>query len=239
MTDYCELIGPRASQRARFSTCLTVGRHPTNDLRLQEPAVSSFHAVIEWVEDGWYVRDLGSRNGTSLNGRRLQGRASLSRGDVLRFARGPAWRVERLAAKQGDRMDDHGRTSGLQRSLPEDLRLELRREGPGEGSVCVSWGEQAHEFRGKNAYLLLDSLARTAGTWVTDGELRSLLWGRRGERMSRSALHQLIYNTRRVFEGWGLDGGIIEKEQGATRLNLADEQVERSGEDEPKSPFEE
>ena len=71
--------------------------------------------------------------------------------------------------------------------------------------------------------------------WVTDAELRSVLWGKRGERMSRSALHQLIYNTRRIFEGWGLDGCIIEKEQGATRLCLEPECVSFSGEREAGS----
>jgi hypothetical protein len=56
-----------------------------------------------------------------------------------------------------------------------------------------------------------------------------VLWGKRGERMSRGALHQLIYNTRRIFEGWGLDGAVIEKDQGATRLMLDPERVSLSG----------
>ena len=226
MSDYSELMGPRREQRARFGACLKVGRHPSNDLRLQEPAVSSFHAVIEWVNDGWYLRDLGSRNGTSLNARRLQQRMALQLGDVLRFARGPAWTVERLAAAPASAVvAEHARTSGFERSLPEDLRLELHAQGPGEGTVSVTWAQHAHQQRAGNGFLLLEALARPPGQWVTDGELRSLLWGKRGERMSRNALHTLIYNTRRIFEAWGLDGCIIEKEQGATRLCLDPGQV--------------
>jgi len=193
--------------------------------------VSSFHAAIEWIEDGWFVRDLGSRNGTSLNGRRLQGRSALQLGDVLRFARGSAWRVEHLTAQvRRSVIANHCRTSGLQRALPDDLHLDLRSDGPGEGTVRVSWGETNQEFHGGNAYLLLDSLARKPGIWVPDAELRSLLWGRRGERMSRGALHTLIYNTRRIFEAWGLDGSVIEKDQGATRLNLGSDRVGRQDE---------
>ncbi len=230
MQEHSELVGPRPGQRIRFGVCLKVGRHPSNDLRLPEPAVSSFHAVIEWLSEGWHVRDLGSRNGTTLNGRRLQGRTGLQRGDVLRFARGPGWRVQQLAESPvEDALGEHARTSGLQRSLPDDLRLELCAEGPGEGIVVARWGDNRAEQRAGNGFLLLDCLAQDPGQWVSDAELRSVLWGKRGERMSRGALHQLIYNTRRIFEGWGLDGAVIEKDQGATRLMLDPERVSLSG----------
>jgi hypothetical protein len=230
LSDYSELLGPHPGLRVRFGACLKVGRHPSNDLRLQEPSVSSFHAVIEWVNDSWSVRDLGSRNGTSLNGRRLVQRSGLQRGDVLRFARGPAWRVEHLAeAPPCHGVTEHARTSGLQRSLPGDLQLELHNDGPGEGIIAMSWAGQRFDQRAANSFLLLEFLARHPGRWVTDAELRSVLWGKRGKRMSRNALHQLIYNTRRVFEAWGLDGCLIEKEQGATRLCLDPEQVSLGG----------
>jgi hypothetical protein len=234
VSDHSELVGPRPGQRVRFGACLKVGRHPGNDLRLQEQAVSSFHAVIEWLADGWHVRDLGSRNGTTLNGRSIKGRVALQLGDVVRFARGSAWRVQVLADSPVEpAMAEHARTSGLQRSLPDDLQLELCAEGPGEGTVSARWGQNRAEQRAGNGFLLLDCLAQEAGQWVTDAELRSVLWGKRGERMSRGALHQLIYNTRRIFEGWGLDGGIIEKDQGATRLQLDPERVVCSGTREP------
>lgn len=230
LTDHSELVGPRPGQRVRFGACLKVGRHPSNDLRLKEPAVSSFHAVIEWLGDGWHIRDLGSRNGTTLNGRSIKGRVGLQPGDVLRFARGPAWRLQALAESPVESaVAGHARTSGLQRALPEDLELELWAEGPGEGAVIARWGQHRFEQRAGNGFLLLDCLAQDPGQWVTDAELRSVLWGKRGERMSRGALHQLIYNTRRIFEGWGLDGGIIEKDQGATRLQLDPDRVSCSG----------
>lgn len=45
----------------------TVGRNPTNDVRLTEASVSSFHCEIEVDGDHVIVRDLGATNGTRLN----------------------------------------------------------------------------------------------------------------------------------------------------------------------------
>ena len=48
---------------------LTIGRAPTNSIRLEDETVSSLHAEIERVGPGKYVlRDLGSKNGTFLDG---------------------------------------------------------------------------------------------------------------------------------------------------------------------------
>ncbi len=50
----------------------TVGRHPTNDLRLLDREVSKEHACIELVNHSFLIRDLGSSNGTFVNGRRVK-----------------------------------------------------------------------------------------------------------------------------------------------------------------------
>jgi hypothetical protein len=67
--------------RARF----LLGRSPACDLRVDEPRVSSEHARLRWVRGGWEVRDLGSKNGTFVGGRRLAGgeRAGLVAGDTI------------------------------------------------------------------------------------------------------------------------------------------------------------
>jgi len=80
------LVGPRDAQELLPCRCL-VGRSPAADLRLESRGASSEHAVIRWQNGKWTVRDLASRNGTSLDGVPLAPRIShaLSVGQVLVF----------------------------------------------------------------------------------------------------------------------------------------------------------
>lgn len=66
-----------------------VGRSMGSDLVLDAGYVSSRHAAIRWGESGWELRDLGSHNGTFLNGKLVRpGDARrLEQGDRLAFGR--------------------------------------------------------------------------------------------------------------------------------------------------------
>jgi FHA domain-containing protein len=67
--------------------CL-IGRSGLANLRLKAPRVSAEHCMVFWENRAWYVRELGSRNGTSINGQPLtpgQPRP-LQIGDSLRLA---------------------------------------------------------------------------------------------------------------------------------------------------------
>jgi pSer/pThr/pTyr-binding forkhead associated (FHA) protein len=67
---------------------LTVGRSGDNDVALaSDNEVSRFHALLERVGSGWFVRDLGSKNGTFVNGERLAGERPLRTGDEVRIGR--------------------------------------------------------------------------------------------------------------------------------------------------------
>jgi len=50
----------------------TLGRHPNNAMRLLDREVSKEHAVIQKVAGSYVLRDLGSSNGTFVNGRRIR-----------------------------------------------------------------------------------------------------------------------------------------------------------------------
>jgi DNA-binding CsgD family transcriptional regulator len=64
---------------------LTLGADAANDLALaDDPTLSRLHAVLERYDAGWCVRDLGSRNGTFVNGQRIWGERPLRPGDELR-----------------------------------------------------------------------------------------------------------------------------------------------------------
>ncbi len=62
---------------------LSIGREQDNDLYLQDNKLSRHHAVIEAGAKGWQVRDLGSTNGTAVNGARISAPLLLKAGDVI------------------------------------------------------------------------------------------------------------------------------------------------------------
>ena len=50
-----------------------LGRAEDNDVVYEEPRVSRQHAAIRGGRDGYWLQDLGSRNGTFVNGVRVEG----------------------------------------------------------------------------------------------------------------------------------------------------------------------
>lgn len=58
-----------------------IGRDPQALVRLASPLASRRHAVIRVAAEQAHIEDLGSKNGTYLEGRRVAGEASLSPGD--------------------------------------------------------------------------------------------------------------------------------------------------------------
>jgi FHA domain len=60
-----------------FRERITLGRTGNNDVALDDPSVSRFHAWLERQAEGWVLVDAGSRNGTFVAGRRLQPREPL------------------------------------------------------------------------------------------------------------------------------------------------------------------
>jgi hypothetical protein len=67
------------------SAAVTVGRGPGNDVPLDDEFASSFHARIETRRDGVWIQDVGSTNGTSVNGVRLTEPQKLRPGDLVRI----------------------------------------------------------------------------------------------------------------------------------------------------------
>lgn len=62
---------------------LTVGRDGANDIIIDHPLASRRHARFEHVEDGFFIRDLESTNGTYLNGEQIQGTLLLHNQDQV------------------------------------------------------------------------------------------------------------------------------------------------------------
>lgn len=69
--------------------CINIGRGKRNDIILDQPAVSGFHATIEFRNMSFYLEDQRSTNGTMLNERPLLPNkpVRLKSGDVITFAK--------------------------------------------------------------------------------------------------------------------------------------------------------
>lgn len=78
--------GPTKGHRFDISTPLThVGRGSHNDIPISDDSVSDLHAKVQLRDDGWYVVDMGSTNGTYVAGQRVVGEARIIGNADLRF----------------------------------------------------------------------------------------------------------------------------------------------------------
>jgi len=74
----------KTGDRSRtFAAEFTVGRE--GDLAIDDEFASSYHARFQVARGRWYVEDLGSTNGTWLNGRRIRAAQWLKRGDKIQI----------------------------------------------------------------------------------------------------------------------------------------------------------
>jgi hypothetical protein len=65
--------GPQAgSVLHKDGPALQVGRTKASQLMIKDPSISEKHAVFAWRNGRWELRDLGSSNGTTLNGVALE-----------------------------------------------------------------------------------------------------------------------------------------------------------------------
>ena len=82
------LTGSKESHRVRLRTQgHVVGRSPDCDISIDDPYASEFHARVGLQEGKVVVHDLGSTNGTYVNGRRVTSPTSVSRGDTVQIGK--------------------------------------------------------------------------------------------------------------------------------------------------------
>ena len=62
---------------APSGTQLAVGRTKASQIWLKDSAVSEKHAVFAWEQAAWTLQDMGSSNGTLVNGRALEGEGEI------------------------------------------------------------------------------------------------------------------------------------------------------------------
>jgi pSer/pThr/pTyr-binding forkhead associated (FHA) protein len=81
-----EVVTPEGTNRLITSRWLRIGRDDGNDIVLNgDTYASRFHAWITFEQERFWIEDLGSTNGTLLNGARLKRRELLASGDKIKI----------------------------------------------------------------------------------------------------------------------------------------------------------
>ena len=109
-----------------LKTTLTVGRRESADIVLRFPNVSGKHCELSVVEGLWAIRDLGSANGTKVNGSRVS-EQQLFPGDKIGLSK-HVYEIAYNPARLGQCSDQKSVQDNIfSRSLLEAAGLENRR----------------------------------------------------------------------------------------------------------------
>ena len=131
-----------------------LGRSPQCNLVIGDPGVSRCHAMIRKQEDGFWFFDLGSFNGSYLNGSRVTASRKLVTGDVLAFAGFQVrFEQERSDSDLGDEGDFGVSTVALIRSTPVIMLVS-----------------DVKGFTSLSEKIPLDDLAQIIGGWYASCE---------------------------------------------------------------------
>lgn len=114
-------VGPEAGRRMELDAEVAIGRQNV-DLVLQDPEVSRRHAVLRRSGDSVVIEDLGSTNGTFVNGERIREPTTVRSGDEVRVGRTtlaiePHWRADDTVVSAPLRPDQ----------IPAEVRASLDR----------------------------------------------------------------------------------------------------------------
>jgi len=83
-----EPLDPEPSRSIPLRISTWIGRDSHNTIVLADAYASGRHALVRRDQEGrWWLEDLGSRNGSYVNGRRAESAQPLSSGDVVQIGR--------------------------------------------------------------------------------------------------------------------------------------------------------
>jgi len=172
--------GQREVHRVDRSS-MTLGRGAESDLALTNPRVSRRHACLTWDGERFLVQDLGSKNGTRLNGTPVAAPTPIGDGDTLELADS---RIQ------------------FQTSAPTvTVVLEPR-------SAAISLDPSKHEVRVRGEpvkltpkeYRLLTLLFRRAGAVVSHEEIAAEVWPELEGAVTEESIAQVVARLRRKVE---------------------------------------
>ena len=160
---------------------LTIGRSTDCDIALPDRQVSRFHARIIWRGDAFQIEDLGSKNGTHVNGQEVKTPTVLQDGDELQIA---------LRFKLA--FVDAGATAPLTfDNGNQGLRLDSETRQVWVNGSLVDPPLSLHQYR------LLEALWDSGGGVVTREQIVDAVWPEAsGEGVSEQAIDALVRRLR-------------------------------------------
>jgi len=125
---FLEVNSPRWTRRIELTAePISVGRHPDNQIVFNDDGLSRKHCVFERKPNGWWIQDLGSRNGTRLNGDKVAS-AVLASGDVVRVG---VLEIRFVSPEVAQKQQASGPSKPIGRSAPNAATID----GLGSGTT--------------------------------------------------------------------------------------------------------
>ena len=183
------LDGDDALQFPIHKDTITIGRSASNDIRIRRQFISRFHARIETDADGTVIEDLGSKNGTHVNGQRIAQTTLLQDGDVIQIAL--AQKFTFLTSDATLPLESTDLLSPFEANLQGPLRIDARARRVYIDKLEIIPPLSVAQFT------MLELLHRRGGRVVTREELIRAIWGEEeAYTVSNQALDALVRRLR-------------------------------------------
>lgn len=170
----CQLVVADGTDRGKKITLdknvTKIGKRDTNDMILSDKAISRLHCEIEYTSDSFLLRDLGSTNGTFLNGSRVK-EAYLAPGDLIKIGNTTLEFVafDEKVKIEPSAKDSFGLMVGTSKKMRQIFSI-LEKISPSQATVIIE-GETGtgkdlvaqaiheHSQRNKNPFVVFDCSA--------------------------------------------------------------------------------
>jgi len=181
--------GPLLGQRWSIKSEMRIGRDPECEIVVPDRQVSRVHAKITYQKNGVTLEDVGSKNGTYINGRLIDETNTLEEGDIIQIALVQSFFF--LSSDATMPLDQSILPEPQSERNQKKLILEFRSRRVWVGDVEILPPLSVPQFR------LLHTLHEQQGKVVSRSDLISAIWGdERAVGVSEQALDALVRRLR-------------------------------------------
>ncbi len=239
------LSGARSGITAVFSASgITVGRHHESTLSFdaeQDLDVSGRHAVFVREEGRWLVRDLGSRNGTIVNGHRITRDTKLDDTDQIRFGEdGPRVEIRLVNESTPDKAPEPAAAPARRAPRPTGAAppresVEPQRRSSTTQRIRIEVGRQTRRLRAMTRVLFVVLLA-VAAIYFVDNR-RQLRQRERDVAAMQARIDSILDASQRAVamlrgQVEGLENALLRSQTDVQRLQRNLAVAEAAGNDE-------